>query len=191
MFQKAPGSQNRLTVLESMIETKMRNFHQIGSALKEIRDARLYLRLGFSGFNNYIRSRWDMGKSQAYRLIDASCVMDNLSPIGERLPARESQARPLTKLDPTDQRKVWREFLNSGMALKAVNIQKFISDYMDEGNERAQSRRVEIISVGYKAAVDVLMNQIRIAQNDQWESTSREAALYWNKVMKEKIAWRR
>jgi hypothetical protein len=76
------------------------------------------------------------------------------------------------------------------MPLKAANIQKFVSDYMGEDNERA-STRIEIISPAYKAAVDELMAQIRIAQNDRWRSTSREAALYWNTVMKEKIVWKK
>jgi hypothetical protein len=88
MAFEEPSSPNRLTELESMIEANLRDFYEIGSALKEIRDARLYLRSGFSRFADYIRSRWDMGKSQAYRLIDASCVMENLSPIGDRLPIR-------------------------------------------------------------------------------------------------------
>ncbi len=190
MLQKDSHFKERLSELESVIETNLRDFYRIGCALKEIRDARLYLRLGFNRFDDYIRTRWEMGKSQAYRLIEASCVIDNLSPIGERLPEREAQARPLTKLDPIKQRKVWRDFLNSGMALKAANIQRFISDDISGGDNRTLSSRVEIISEDYKGAVDALLYQIRVAQNDRWESTSRKAALYWNSVMKEKIVWK-
>ncbi|MCP4626598.1 MAG: DNA methylase [bacterium] len=187
MPQEDPHSQERLTELESMIEANLQNFYDIGAALKEIRDARLYLQDGFNRFNDYIRTRWEIGKSQAYRLIEASSVIDNLSPIGDRLPEREAQVRPLTKLDPIDQRKVWRDFLNSGMPLKAANIQKFISNDMGRGNDRTSSSRIKIISKDYKAAVDALMCQIRISQSDRWKSTSREAALYWNRVMKDKI----
>ena len=40
-------------------------------------------------------------------MIEAATVMDNLLPIGNKLPATESQARPLTALPPTAQREVW------------------------------------------------------------------------------------
>ncbi len=181
---------SRLAELESRIETNQRGFYVIGKALKEIKTGQLYGRGGFDNFKGYLKKRWDMSRSYAYRLIDASMVIDNLSAIGERLPTREAQARPLARLDKIDQCKVWREFLKSGMEQKTRNIQKFISAYMDVRNTRTSSSRVEIIGENYKAAVDALMYQIRIAHNDRWESTSREAALYWNKVMKEKIVWK-
>jgi hypothetical protein len=34
-----------------------------------------------------------------------------------------------------------------------------------------------------------MLNQIRIAKNDDWRKTSQKTALYWNNVMKEKILW--
>ncbi len=178
----------RLVELETMIETNHRVFYDIGKALKEIRDSRLYLRIGFNNFKGYVKKRWDMDGSYAYRLIDASSVIDNLSGIGKVLPLKEAQARPLVKLDESDQRKMWREFQKSGMGLSAKNIREFISARRGGRKGRAASERVEIISKDYKAAVDALMYQIRISQNDRWKSTSREAALYWNRVMKDKIA---
>jgi hypothetical protein len=47
-----------------------------------------------------------MEKSQTYRLLDAARVVSNLSPIGE-LPTHESQVRPLTGLEPDQQREAW------------------------------------------------------------------------------------
>ena len=130
-----------------------------------------------------------MGKSHAYRLIDACQVLDNLSPIGERLPRNEAQARALTKLDAFNQRKVWREFLKSHLQLKARNIAKFVSAYMSTDKGCQQAQLIEIISADYKQAVMAMLYQIRVAQNDRWQSTSKQAALYWNKVIKEKILW--
>ncbi len=177
----------RLDELEVLIDTKQRGFYEIGKALREIRDGQLYLQLGFSNFSGYVKKRWDMHRSYAYRLIDASGVIDNLSGIGKDLPLKESQVRPLIKLNESDQRKVWREFLKSSLELSAKNVRKFISDYIGGRNGQTVSARVEIISQEYKVAVDALMYQIRSAQNDRWKSTSREAALYWNQVMKAKI----
>lgn len=68
----------RLTALEEAINKNRRSFYVIGKALKEIRDDRLYRFLLFKTFEAYTRARWEIGKSQAYRLIEACHVMDNL-----------------------------------------------------------------------------------------------------------------
>ncbi|WP_419657654.1 hypothetical protein [Desulfosarcina variabilis] len=59
-------------------------------------------------------------------------MIDNLSPIGEVLPKNESQARPLTRIDAFSQRRVWRDFLETGQTLTAVNIKKFVSAHLGE-----------------------------------------------------------
>ena len=58
---------DRLTHLEDLIARNQSYFHEIGKALKEIRDTRLYKLTLFETFEAYTRKRWDMGKSQAYR----------------------------------------------------------------------------------------------------------------------------
>jgi len=37
------------------------------------------------------------------------------------------------------------------------------------------------------AAVQQVMEQVRMAQHDHWQQTSRQAALLWNRVIREKI----
>jgi len=128
-----------------------------------------------------------MGRSHAYRLIEACAVIDNLSPIGDVLPKNEAQSRPLSKLDLFSQRKVWSNFLKTGKPISALNIKKFVSAYLGEQNR--SSPFSEIISKDYKEIVMAMLSQIDIARNDEWKSTSQRTALYWNKVMKEKIKW--
>jgi len=50
-----------------------------------------------------------MSRPRAYRLMEAAEVNSNLSPIGDIVPASESQLRPLTSLAPEDQRTVWTQ----------------------------------------------------------------------------------
>jgi hypothetical protein len=80
------GKRERLSGLQTFME--------IGEALLEIRDSRLY-RANFKTFEEYCRERWKMSKPQAYRLVDAAEVSKNLSPIGDIQPTHESQVRPL------------------------------------------------------------------------------------------------
>jgi hypothetical protein len=185
MVERSELSDRRLARLEAVIEKYRRDFYAVGKALKEIRDGRHYQKLSFTTFERYVNVRWDISKSQAYRLIEAFSVMDNLSPIGDVLPKNEAQARPLTRLDPHNQRKFWRDFLKTQKPLSALNIKRFIS--LDE--QKQPSRFIEVTSKEYKEAVSVMLSQISIAQNDRWRSTTQKSALYWNKVMKEKILW--
>ena len=187
MVKQMGLSAKRLAQLEAVIEKYRQHFYSVGKALKEIRDGRHYHKLSFKSFESYLRIRWDLGRSHAYRLIDAFCVIDNLSPIGELLPKNEAQARPLTKLDAFSQRRLWRAFLKTGKVLSAVNIKKFVSAHLGEPKTKAPF--IELISEDYKRAVASMLSQIRIAQNDRWKSTSQKTALYWNNVMKEKIQW--
>ncbi len=177
---------DRLTHLETIIARNQRRFYEIGKALKEIRDSRLYKQTLFETFDAYTRVRWDMGKSQAYRLIDAYSVVNNLSPIGDILPCNEAQVRPLAQFEPLRQRKLWKDFLTTGMDITAHNIQKFIA----EQKAADRSKPLDLtdqISWDYMDAVQKMLQQVRLAQNDHWQKTSREAALLWNRVIREKI----
>lgn len=177
---------DRLTHLENTIAENQYRFVEIGKALKEIRDTRLYKLTLFETFEAYGRARWDMGRSQVYRLINAYRVVHNLSPNGDILPANEAQVRPLVQLDPPEQRKVWKDFLHTGMDITAPNIRKFIA----ERNAAEKNKPVDLtdqISSEYMDAVEGMLAQIRLAQNDRWQKTSRQAALLWNRVVREKI----
>ena len=89
------------------------------SALLEIRDSRLY-RQQFPTFEAYCRERWGMVRQQANRLIQAAEVAENLEPIGS-IPKTESQARPLTRLEPEVQRvKQGRGGAHTGVSRPAV-----------------------------------------------------------------------
>ena len=180
-----------LAELENIIETNRCQFYQIGKALRRIRDQQLYRQLLFNSFEAYVKERWDMAKSHAYRLIEASKVIDNLSPIGDGiLPQNESQARALAQLKPLDQRHIWREFIESGTTMSASNIRRFIKMRIKRvvpTHQPKPAKLIDIISSSYKAAVMALLEEIRLAQNEHWQHTSRQAALFWLQVMKAKI----
>lgn len=175
----------RLIELEKRIAHNQERFFQIGRALKEIRDGRLYKQALFETFQAYTRARWDIGRSQAYRLITSYEVIRNLSPIGDKLPANESQVRPLAQLESCEQRKVWKDFMNSGTLLTAHNIRKFIDDRKPKPQKRPDLS--EQITDEYMAAVNAMLEQVRVAQHVHWQQTSQQAALLWNRVIREKI----
>jgi len=177
--------QDRFVRLETIIAGNQEHFYKIGKALKEIRDSRLYKQALFESFEAYVKGRWDMGRAQAYRLINSYEVIRNLSPIGDILPANESQVRLFAPLKPVDQRKFWKDFLESGVEMTARNIKKFIKSSVTNKNNKPDMS--DWISPEYLSAVTAMLDQVRLAQHDHWHQTSRQAALLWNRVIREKI----
>jgi len=102
---------------EQTIERGLQAFYEVGEALLAIREKRLY-RESHTTWNQYLRERWDMGKSQAFYLIQSAetyrAIEDHSSTIVELgsspiLPTTENQARELTPLPPDERPQAWRE----------------------------------------------------------------------------------
>jgi len=119
------AERSSLVRCEQAIGRGIKTFFEVGSALAEIRDSRLY-RCEFPTFESYCRERWDMGRAHAYRLIESAGVVENLSPIGDGiLPANEAQARELIPYEPEIQKAVWQIVTNTlpeGVKLTAGHV---------------------------------------------------------------------
>jgi hypothetical protein len=84
-----------LAACEAAVDNLRVAFWAAGKALHVIRDARLY-RGTHATFEDYAEQRWDVSRSQAYRLIDAWPLAERLSPMGDTL--NERQIRELLPL---------------------------------------------------------------------------------------------
>lgn len=89
----ALAESTRLAELESTIDAGLRTFVDVGNALLEIRDSRLY-RQTFGTFEDYCRERWGFNSSRARQLIGAAETVRNLESVTTvtLFPATESQA---------------------------------------------------------------------------------------------------
>ena len=92
-----PESQ-RLRSLEVVISKGKNMFMEVGCALAEIRDSKLY-RTTHKSFEDYCREKWGWSKTHCNRLIEASAVVADLAPIGVKVTS-ESQARELARVEP-------------------------------------------------------------------------------------------
>lgn len=104
--------------LERKVE---RSFYEAGTALKELRDSRLY-RDRWHNWENYIADRFGFKRNYANKQIAAAEVVDSLiqnyevqgtvgtlsGTLTGTLPTAEKQVRPLTSLDPEDRATVWK-----------------------------------------------------------------------------------
>ena len=80
---------------EAAIES---SFVTAGDALREIRDARLYLG-EYADFDSYCRDRWDWNRQRAHQMIQAAEIVGSLSTIVDApVPVNEAQARALSSV---------------------------------------------------------------------------------------------
>ncbi|HCV29301.1 MAG TPA: hypothetical protein DGO89_03100, partial [Microcoleaceae bacterium UBA9251] len=123
----------RLQELESIVEHGLQTFYEVGKALDEIREQKLY-RETHKTFEAYCQEKWGMARQTANRFIGAARVMENLEPIGSKFPTKESQVRPLAQLPPELQIQIWQEAVESspngiptGAAVQRLVEQRFPS----------------------------------------------------------------
>lgn len=121
--------QQDLAQLEAIIERGLETFVDVGMALLAIRDRKLYKQSHFT-FEEYCKERWGMSRSYAHRTIEAAQVASNLLPIGN-IPATESQVRPLTNLEPEEQREVWSKAVDTAPdgRVTAAHVQSIVDEH--------------------------------------------------------------
>jgi N6-adenosine-specific RNA methylase IME4 len=103
--------------LERIVERGITTFVEVGQALGEIRDRRLYRDSGFRSFEIYVRRRWSLEVRHANQTIAASAVQSRLSTMAPQsdliLPKNERQIRPLTQLPDEQWRPCWQEVVET------------------------------------------------------------------------------
>jgi phage N-6-adenine-methyltransferase len=122
--------------LEGRIEKGLKTFVEVGDALMAIRDKRLY-RQSHGTFEDYCRERWGMERNYANKLIAASGVVSNLGTIVPILPTSESQARPLTRLEPEEQREAWQ------VAVASAGNGRVTARHVEEAARRVAYERMD------------------------------------------------
>lgn len=141
---------DRKAQLEATIERGMQTFVEVGLALMEIRDGRLY-RAEFGTFEEYCQERWGWERRHAYRLIDAAAAVENVSNWTQtQVPANEAQARPLTSLPPAQQREAWERVLETapnGKITAAIVTQAAKEIRQERTDQRRQERIEKIVQI--------------------------------------------
>ncbi len=134
-------------LLERQVE---RAFYEAGKALQELRNRRLY-RSTHRTFESYCQERFGFSRRHINYLITAVDVVDNLKmgTIGSQksetetrtngaqiLPTSERQVRPLTKLEPEQQREAWTKAVES--AGGKVPSGRIVKDIVQRIRERTR-----------------------------------------------------
>jgi hypothetical protein len=122
--------QQELNQYEGIIEQGLETFVDVGSALLAIREKKLYRQHGT--FEEYCKKRWRFGSRYARHLISAAETITNIKtgtmvPV---LPKSERQIRPLTSLEPDQQRDAWRRAVETapGGEITGKHVQSVVDE---------------------------------------------------------------
>jgi len=108
-----PIEQNNLVELEATIEKNLKSFYEVGFALMQIRDNKLY-RETHGTFEEYCKEKWNFNSSRARQLISAAEVTDNIKSVTKVTVLKERQLRALVGVkDPDQQREVMQRAIET------------------------------------------------------------------------------
>jgi len=143
MGELVPLSTDETTLLatcEATIRSGLQTFVEVGHALLEIRDSRLYRQTHVT-FEAYCEQEWQLSRRHAYELIDAAGVAEAMCAIGAQSsqPTSERQARELVGLPPEQAAEVMRTAAETGKVTAATirhareteEAQQAVTDFPD------------------------------------------------------------
>ena len=146
--KKTVAEAARFEELDDFIKRWQRSYREVGTSLREISDSRLYRDL-YPTFEAYVVERLEMGTSHAYRQMEASWAADEItkvSPIGDRVLVRESQARavyPLVRVDPREATEVLERLEAEGGRITARRINEAVGRVLGRPTDAADAPEEE------------------------------------------------
>lgn len=167
----------RLQECEAVIERGIKTFVDVGMALMEIRDGRLYRR-DYSTFEDYCRDKWGMSRIHAHRMIEAAEVTGNLLPMGNILPVSERQARPLASLPSDVQPLVWQVAVETAPEGKitARHVEETVKAWMVAPEKRPVSYHVSDDSYEWYTPVEYIEAARRVMGSIDLDPATSEQA---------------
>lgn len=174
-----------------------KSYIELGRLLAEIKERKLY-KSSHHTFAAYSQDVLDMARCTAYRYIEANFVVNNLSPMGDKieelenvnrgthslplLPQNERQARALIGLSPEEQREVWIEAVKTAPEgkISAAHIGKTVRQLKGnrvvetiERTKREKAPNGARISDEFTAAFNVFKDAVQVEILSNWATTDR------------------
>jgi hypothetical protein len=166
-----------LSALEECISKGQKTFIEVGCALAEIRDSKLY-RADFKTFEDYCRVKWGWSKPYCTQLIGAARVVESLPESAKVAIATESQARELAKVEPERRVEVIELAAQAG-PLTARSIREAAKPTAAPEPPAEEDRPHIKTSVEEVVTTDAMLKKFRIARQSQghaskwWWSSAR------------------
>jgi hypothetical protein len=121
----------RRSLLEDIIDRGFQTFLEVGSALKEIKERKLWSP-EYASFEDYCEGRWNWTMRYANNVVRAARTAQILGP---PFPANEAIAREMAKLveqDPEQGQAAWAAFIAESPNPTAKETRAFLRNYLRE-----------------------------------------------------------
>ncbi|GAB6191120.1 hypothetical protein [Desulfocastanea catecholica] len=176
--------EKRLEQLENLVVENFKTFVQVGQALAEIKERKLY-RMKALTFEKYCKELFDIAKSRVRELINATDVIENLRHGGGfgddqlLLPLNERQVRPLIKLRPEQQLAVWKAAVESAPRGKVTSshVANVVKSYLGEKIKKTVHQAQKEVSVSCSAefseAFEAFSKQVLKERDANYKHTAR------------------
>jgi hypothetical protein len=201
----------RRAELEGLITRNFKAFYDVGCALRETQQRRLY-RETHRTFSDYCKKLWDIARSRAFQYIDAADVTDNIRQINfsdtkgkedfvhncgqtDLTPKNEGQARALTKFAPDQQRTVWIEAVQTAPdgKITAAHIKKTARRlHLEKVKEtvakaKRQTNQSPKISEDFRRAFNEFLDAVNIERANEYKNTDRSEVIRHVRIILEAL----
>ena len=115
----------RLAELEKTIGRGKKTFVEVGLALAEIRDLRLY-KTEYSSFREYCQQKWGWNRTYAHYMIEGAEVVKSLPEKVFTMVNTERQVRELAKVEPEKRAAFVQTIIDEGKPVTAKEIKRHL-----------------------------------------------------------------
>lgn len=120
--QLTPLESSQLEKLEAIITKGKESFFDVGRAIMEIREGRLYRR-DYSTFEGYCQGKWGWSRHRASQIENSAIMAQGLTPKVLTMVNSERAARALVKVKPSEREAVVkRAAANGPVTAKAITL---------------------------------------------------------------------
>jgi hypothetical protein len=156
-----PLEVERLDQLEEIIAKDVQTFIEVGEALNEVFEFKLY-RANHANFNDYCHQRWGISYRHARRLMDAADVAKDIK--GDQLVTftSESQLRPIVRLETEQRPEAWAEATKDDPNPTAEKVEAAVQTVENKASEA-------------EATQSTLLRKLRESKEQKAERLARKA----------------
>ena len=197
-------SWQRLEKLEAVVDKGLDAWLKVGNALVAIKRQKLW-RIDSRTFNAYCKKRFNITSRRAYQLIGAAEVVADLGTIVhnvevvqspdppvtkfnvEVVPANESQARPLTRLEPAERQSAWDKAVETAPNGKvtAKHVEQVVAERIPESAPKRVDRK-EYPPCTAKQFADLAIGQLdQIKPDDEERLQAFDQVEEWIKARRD------
>ncbi len=133
-----PAELTKKDGLETIVAKGIESFREVGSALIEINDAKLW-RAEYVSFADYLKDKWGISQGRGYQLINASLVANDVSTIVEI--KNEATARELDGMTKEEQIAAAHKLAALGRAPTAKDARKAAAQVSPKKMKQLQAKK--------------------------------------------------